>query len=170
MKTVALGLRLNFVTRGFGICTGRTDLFLTSEWSHSKTSTSKSCHAKSCDSLEGSTRLTAGRRALGSYGENLTARWYEQRGYVVVDRNWRCREGEIDLVLVRGRLVVFCEVKTRSSDAYGSPAAAVTPSKQARLRTLSLLWLNARDVVAGSLRFDVACVVGREVSVIESAF
>jgi putative endonuclease len=100
----------------------------------------------------------------------LTARWYEQRGYVVVDRNWRCREGEIDLVLVRGRLVVFCEVKTRSSDAYGSPAAAVTPSKQARLRTLSLLWLNARDVVAGSLRFDVACVVGGEVSVIESAF
>lgn len=114
--------------------------------------------------------MTAGRRALGSYGENLTARWYEQRGYVVVDRNWRCREGEIDLVLVRGRLVVFCEVKTRSSDAYGSPAAAVTPSKQARLRTLSLLWLNARDVVAGSLRFDVACVVGGEVSVIESAF
>ena len=114
--------------------------------------------------------MTAGRRALGSYGENLTARWYEQRGYVVVDRNWRCREGEIDLVLVRGRLVVFCEVKTRSSDAYGSPAAAVTPAKQARLRKLSLLWLNASDVVAGSLRFDVACVVGREVSVIESAF
>ena len=114
--------------------------------------------------------MTAGRRALGSYGENLAARWYEEHGYVVLDRNWRCREGEIDLVLTRARLLVFCEVKTRSSDAYGSPAAAVTPAKQARLRKLGMRWVDAQQVRPVSIRFDVACVIGRNVSVIESAF
>ena len=114
--------------------------------------------------------MTAGRRALGSYGEDLAAKWYEQHGYVVIDRNWRCREGEIDIVLARRRLVVFCEVKTRSSDAYGSPASAVTPAKQARLRKLGMRWIDAHGVRPGEIRFDVACVVARSVSVIESAF
>ena len=89
---------------------------------------------------------------------------------MVVDRNWRCRDGEIDLVLTRARLLVFCEVKTRSSDAYGSPAAAVTPAKQARLRKLGMRWVDAQQVRPVSIRFDVACVIGRNVSVIESAF
>ena len=114
--------------------------------------------------------MTAGRRALGSYGENLAARWYEEHGYVLVGRNWRCREGEIDLVLTRARLLVFCEVKTRSSNAYGSPAAAVTPAKQARLRKLGMRWIDAHQMRPSTVRFDVACVIGREVSVIESAF
>jgi putative endonuclease len=100
----------------------------------------------------------------------LAARWYEEHGYVVVDRNWRCRDGEIDLVLTRARLLVFCEVKTRSSDAYGSPAAAVTPAKQARLRKLGMRWIDAQQMRPGTIRFDVACVIGREVRVIESAF
>lgn len=114
--------------------------------------------------------MTAGRRALGSYGENLAARWYEAHGYVVVDRNWRCRDGEIDLILTRRRILVFCEVKTRSSDAYGSPASAVTPSKQARLRKLGMRWMDDQKLRPAAIRFDVACVVGREVRVIESAF
>jgi len=114
--------------------------------------------------------LTAGRRALGSYGENLAARWYEEHGYVLVSRNWRCREGEIDLVLTRARLLVFCEVKTRSSNAYGSPAAAVTPAKQARLRKLGMRWIDAHQMRPSTIRFDVACVIGRDVRVIESAF
>ncbi|MCE2806984.1 MAG: YraN family protein [Actinobacteria bacterium] len=114
--------------------------------------------------------MTAGRRALGSYGENLAARWYEEHGYVLVSRNWRCREGEIDLVLTRARLLVFCEVKTRSSNAYGSPAAAVTPAKQARLRKLGMRWIDAHQMRPSTIRFDVACVIGRDVRVIESAF
>ena len=114
--------------------------------------------------------MTAGRRALGAHGEELAARWYRERGYEVVDRNWRCREGEIDVVARRGRTVVVCEVKTRRSDAYGSPAAAVTAAKQRRLRRLALAWLDAHGAGGCALRFDVACVVGREVSVIESAF
>lgn len=114
--------------------------------------------------------MTAGRRALGAHGENLAAQWYERHDYVVVDRNWRCREGEIDLVVSRGGLIVFCEVKTRTSSVYGSPAAAVTRTKQLRLRKLALLWLEMKQVRSRSLRFDVACVVGGEVNVIESAF
>jgi len=114
--------------------------------------------------------VTAGRRALGARGEALAARWYEARGYTVVSRNWRCREGEIDLVLAHGRTLVFSEVKTRSSSAYGSPAEAVTRTKQLRLRRLAMRWLDAHEVRPGSLRFDVACVVGTTVEVIEAAF
>ena len=114
--------------------------------------------------------MTAGRRALGARGEALAARWYEAHGYTVVARNWRCRAGEIDLVLARGRTVVVCEVKTRSSTAYGTPAEAVTPAKQLRLRRLALRWLDENEVRRGPLRFDVACVVGNSVEVIESAF
>ncbi len=114
--------------------------------------------------------MTAGRRALGAHGERLAARWYEARGYTVVDRNWRCRDGELDLVLAKGRTVVFCEVKTRSSAAYGSPAEAVTRTKQLRLRRLAVRWLDEHEARPGGLRFDVAGVVGREVSVIEAAF
>jgi putative endonuclease len=114
--------------------------------------------------------VTQSRRALGARGEALTARWYEQRGYDVVSRNWRCREGEIDLVLVHGRTVVVCEVKTRTSNAFGSPYEAVTPAKQRRLRILALRWLEAHQVGGVALRFDVAGVVGGEVEVIEAAF
>lgn len=114
--------------------------------------------------------MTAGRRALGARGEALAARWYEARGYTVVSRNWRCRDGEIDLVLAHGRTLVFSEVKTRSSGAYGSPAEAVTRTKQLRLRRLAMRWLDEHDVRPGSMRFDVACVVGNVVDVIEAAF
>ena len=114
--------------------------------------------------------MTRGRRALGARGEELAARWYRERGFEIVDRNWRCRAGEIDIVARRGRFLVICEVKTRSSDAYGSPASAVTPSKQTRLRRLAFAWLEARGLRGPALRFDVACVVGGEVTVIEAAF
>jgi putative endonuclease len=67
-------------------------------------------------------------------------------------------------------LLVFCEVKTRSSNAYGSPAAAVTPAKQARLRKLGMRWIDAHQMRPSAIRFDVACVIGRDVRVIESAF
>jgi putative endonuclease len=114
--------------------------------------------------------VTSGRRALGARGEALAARWYEARGYTVLARNWRCREGELDLVLARGATVVFCEVKTRSSTAYGTPAEAVTRTKQLRLRRLAMRWVDAHDVRPSSMRFDVAGVVGGVVEVIEAAF
>lgn len=93
----------------------------------------------------------------------------------MLDRNWRCREGELDLVLRRGNVVVFCEVKTRRGDAYGTPAEAVTRTKQQRIRTLALRWLEARQQRSDELRFDVAAVILRpqgrpEIDVVEAAF
>ena len=84
--------------------------------------------------------------------------WYEAAGYVVLDRNWRVRDGEIDVIVRRASTIVFCEVKTRRSDAFGTPAEAVTPRKQARLRKLAVQWLAANGARADTLRFDVASV------------
>jgi putative endonuclease len=110
------------------------------------------------------------RRALGAQGEALAATWYEARGFEVVDRNWRRREGEIDLIVHRDRLVVFCEVKARSSTRFGMPFEAVTRTKQLRLRKLGAMWLAERGVRGVELRFDVASVSGTVVEVIEAAF
>ncbi|HUV10369.1 MAG TPA: YraN family protein [Acidimicrobiia bacterium] len=98
------------------------------------------------------------RRALGAAGEDLAAAWYEAEGYRVLARNWRCRQGELDLVVARPDVLVFCEVKTRRGDAYGGPAAAVTHAKQQRIRGLALRWLGEHSVRAPSLRFDVVAV------------
>ncbi len=89
---------------------------------------------------------------------------------MVVDRNWRCRLGEIDLVARSASVVVFCEVKTRSGTSHGSPAEAVTPAKQRRIRQLAVQWLGAHPAVHGEIRFDVAAVLGGNVEVIEEAF
>ena len=98
--------------------------------------------------------------------------WYAERGYQVVARNWRCPTGELDLVARRGRTLVFCEVKTRTSAAFGAPVEAVTPAKQARLRRLAGQWLESagRPGPVSDLRFDVASVLAGEIEVIEGAF
>ena len=110
------------------------------------------------------------RRRLGIAGEDLAAAWYVEQGYEIVDRNWRNRSGEIDLVVRRGRTTVFCEVKSRSSLAFGSPLEAVDRRKQQRLRRLAAQWIEASPVRAGEVRFDVAAVMGGHVEVIEAAF
>lgn len=110
------------------------------------------------------------RRSLGARGEDLAAKWYEAHGYEVLDRNWRCRTGEIDLVLRRGVTVVVCEVKTRTTLAYGSPAEAVTVAKRARLRRLAARWLAAHRLLGATVRFDVAAVLGSEVEVVPGAW
>ena len=116
------------------------------------------------------------RRTLGDAGEELVARWYADAGYRVLDRNWRCREGELDVVLARGQVLVFCEVKTRRTTAFGIPAEAVTATKQRRLRTLAMRWLDEHPAArARTLRFDVASVLAPRdgetaIEVIEGAF
>ncbi len=114
--------------------------------------------------------MTRARQVLGAAGENLSAAWYEARGYRVVARNWRCREGELDLVMRYGATIVFCEVKTRTSLAFGSPFEAVTPVKQRRIRRLAAAWLHETGGHAANVRFDVAAVLDGNVEVIESAF
>jgi putative endonuclease len=115
------------------------------------------------------------RRRLGNAGEDAVAAWYEAAGYRVLDRNWRCREGELDLVVARGDTLVFCEVKTRLSSRFGAPVEAVTATKQRRLRMLATRWLAEHDVRRRRLRFDVASVTRASdgqlaVAVLEDAF
>jgi putative endonuclease len=114
--------------------------------------------------------VSVARRQLGARGEQLAAAWYAARGFEVLDRNWRCAAGEIDLVLRKGSTLVVCEVKTRSTLAYGSPAEAVTGRKRARLRRLAARWLAEHDVHQARVRFDVACVLGERVEVIAHAW
>jgi len=99
------------------------------------------------------------------------AGWYRAEGFDIVARNWRTRSGEIDLVARRGSLLVFCEVKTRTSSAFGTPFEAVTATKQRRLRRLAAEWLRSAPRHGSyDLRFDVASVVGSAVDVLQGAF
>ncbi len=97
-------------------------------------------------------------RALGAYGERVAARHLAGLGMVVLDRNWRCPSGEIDLVLREGDVLVVCEVKTRTSDVCGSPHEAVTPAKLDRLKRLALLWAEAHGVRPADTRIDLVAV------------
>jgi putative endonuclease len=105
--------------------------------------------------------MTTARRntALGAYGERLAAQRLVRDGMVLVDTNWRCGSGEIDLVLRDGEVLVFCEVKTRTSAAYGHPLEAVGAAKAARLRRLAALWLEEHDVHADGVRVDLVGVL-----------
>ena len=109
------------------------------------------------------------RRALGAYGETLAERELTGQGMVVLDRNWRCPAGEIDLVLRDGDTLVVCEVKTRSSGACGQPLEAVTERKVARLRRLAASWLAAHPVRPVDVRLDMVGVLRprRGVSIVE---
>ena len=98
------------------------------------------------------------RLALGEYGERLAARHLVEQGMVVLDRNWRCDEGEIDLVLRDGDVLVICEVKTRTSLACGSPHEAVTTEKIERLKRLAARWAEAHDVRPPETRIDLVAV------------
>ena len=99
------------------------------------------------------------RRALGRYGERLAARYLEDCGMQVVDRNWRCAHGELDLVARDGDCLVFCEVKTRRSVRFGDPVEAITWTKAARLRRLAVAWLREHEAHSGRIRIDVVGVL-----------
>ena len=105
------------------------------------------------------TTTAAVRQALGAYGEALAARHLVEQGMVLLDRNWRCEDGEIDLVLREGEVLVVCEVKTRSSTDYGTPHEAVTDIKVARLRRLGARWLADRSVVVRDVRIDLVGII-----------
>jgi putative endonuclease len=115
-------------------------------------------------------------RALGDVGEDVAAAWYVARDYRVVARNWRCSDGEIDLLVARGGELVVCEVKTRRGNGFGAPFEAVTAAKQRRIRRLAARWLAEQvGVRPDTVRFDVASVLARrgfrpEIEVLEGVF
>lgn len=106
-----------------------------------------------------SSAAAAIKQALGAYGETLALRYLLGQGMVLLDRNWRCEAGEIDLVLREGDVLVVCEVKTRSSVRYGTPHEAVTDIKLARLRRLATRWVEERGVAVRDIRIDMVAIV-----------
>lgn len=114
-------------------------------------------------------------RDVGRIGEDAAAEFYSEHGYSIAGRNWRCKHGELDVIAIIGSTVVFCEVKCRTGDMFGSPAEAVTPAKQARLRILAAAWLESNRQRFETVRFDVASVRKKwgwapEVEILENAF
>lgn len=126
------------------------------------------------------TASAAARVARGKWAEDLVSRWYEQHGYVIVARNWRCKRGELDVVACKNGVLVVCEVKARASNAFGTPAEAVTPAKQMKVRRATADFRTSmresNDEIASlvniarTVRFDVACVLGTQLEMLEDIF
>src|SRR5919206_3339971 len=112
--------------------------------------------------------------ARGRDGEDATVRLYEARGYHVLERNWRCALGEVDVIATRDDVLVICEVKSRTGVAFGGGYEAVTWSKRRRLRRLAEAFLAERRLQPVRVRFDVASVWlgrrGADVELFEGAF
>ena len=101
----------------------------------------------------------ADKDVLGRAGEDRAARYLADAGYRLIERNWRCAQGELDIVAVRGVEVVIVEVKTRRTTNFGTPAEAVTPRKADKLRELALWWLREHPGGGLGLRFDVVAIL-----------
>jgi putative endonuclease len=101
------------------------------------------------------------KNSLGRYGEAIAARCLTDSGHRLIEVNWRCGRGEIDIIAADGRTLVICEVKTRSSVAFGEPAEAVGVVKSQRLRLLATQWLAEHPGNWESIRFDVVSVLRR---------
>lgn len=111
------------------------------------------------------------RLAIGRNAEVAVARWYERRGYCVLAHSWRCRTGEIDLVVARDRHIAFVEVKCRSTSRFGTAFEAVDTRKQAQVRRVAAVWLSEWEgPPIRSIRFDAASVQGGKVEVICGAW
>ena len=112
-------------------------------------------------------------QARARFAENLVAAWYERQGYTIIARNWRCPRGELDVVALRNRVLVVCEVKARRNAAFGDPFEAITDRKVLRLRRAAGAFLGANGVglpPIREVRFDAAAVIGARVEVRESVF
>ncbi|GAA1924824.1 YraN family protein [Nocardioides lentus] len=108
------------------------------------------------------TTTAASKQALGAYGEDVAARYLVEQGMVLLDRNWRSTEdpvGEVDLVLRHGDVMVVCEVKTRTSEDYGTPHEAVDEAKVERLRGLARRWAEVHGATPPETRVDVVAVL-----------
>ncbi len=101
------------------------------------------------------------RARLGRYGEDLAARYLRERGLRVLERNWRCEHGEVDIVALDGGCLVICEVKTRRGTGFGEPVEAVTVAKTLRLRRLAAAYARDRPERSAALRIDVIGVLCR---------
>ena len=104
----------------------------------------------------------AAKDTLGKNGEERAVLYLQERGYQLIDRNWRCSQGEIDIIVQRGDETVFVEVKTRSTVAFGHPFEAITAAKLARLKRLTATWCAQADGPVYRVRLDAVAVIGAD--------
>ena len=103
------------------------------------------------------------RKALGALGEKRARDFLQKRGYRIVETNFRCREGEIDIIAMDGECLVFVEVRTRSGADFGTPEESVTRAKREKLISVALSYLQTHRNLPSLWRFDVvACEIGRD--------
>ena len=98
-------------------------------------------------------------KELGRYGEECATHYLEKLGYDVIERNWTCPAGEVDIIARQGDAIVFVEVKTRSSLSRGFPEEAVTPEKRSRYERIAAYYLKEYDETELAVRFDVIGVL-----------
>ena len=114
------------------------------------------------------------RRQLGDAGEDLAAAALKKQGYKILERNYICSLGEVDLIARQGKTYIFIEVKTRKNDRFGTPQEAVNSSKQRKLRLLADYYLKQNRLGEVEMRFDVVAIImgedGHKIEVIQNAF
>jgi len=111
------------------------------------------------------------RRDVGVLGEKIAANYLKKQGYRVHETNFRCREGEIDIIAEKDDCLVFVEVRSRTSNSFGSPAESITPAKVERLIVLGQIYIESHTNLPSSSRIDVVTVeltAGNKVSRIET--
>ena len=102
--------------------------------------------------------MKGARKRLGDAGEGIAARELVRRGYIVRERNWRCPEGELDMVAEQGQMLVFVEVRTRRGDRFGTPEESITPAKRAHLIAAAQAYLQTHSLLDRDWRIDVVAV------------
>lgn len=106
----------------------------------------------------------------GKEGEEQAARFLQEAGYRILERNYLLRGGEIDLIAAERDTLVFVEVKSRSYEAFGGPLAAVTPAKQKRICQTAFHYIQEKGLKFDSIRFDVLCVLPERIEHVKNAF
>ncbi len=112
---------------------------------------------------------------LGDYGERMACEYLSGHGYKVIERNFSCKAGEVDIVALQEDNVVFIEVKTRSTERYGAPSEAVSKAKQQKMIKTALYYMQANRLLDYMCRFDVIEIIideedNRRVNLIKDAF
>lgn len=109
-------------------------------------------------------------KIVGAIGETMAQKFLKKKGYKIVEKNFNTPLGEIDIIARIKDLIVFVEVKDRSTKKFGLPREAVTPNKQQKIKTVALLWLKKNNLFESKVRFDVVEIIGEIVNHIENAF
>ncbi len=120
--------------------------------------------------------MTSGQsKQLGEAGEKIAVKYLRQKGYRILEQNYRNRLGEIDIVAMEQRTIVFVEVKTRRNTRYGNPKYSVTPKKQLKISMVALQYLKEQNITGQRARFDVVSIIQphggtRTIELVQNAF